>query len=266
VRQPSDSIVPSASQNKEEQQQTSVPNSWELTKGLILHDWQQRCIDARFENRKRGVIKVVTGAGKTILALGIAERLQLDDRELSVAIVVPTTILLHQWRSVLGRHSNLPPTAFGLLGGGHNDELGGGIRVLICVLNSASKKLPAIVEKAGVADTLLLTSSGELTHALSIVLQGTAVISPLTFGDGVRCVGGFLRRLYIHNASNGTLTVPQAGDLSISAESAALFDPIASGSTRYYQVYYRDPDATFCPAPQGNTFNISNGVAVTWAQ
>jgi superfamily II DNA or RNA helicase len=155
VKQPSDSVVQSTSQ-KDEQQEPCAPDNWELTGGLVLHNWQQRCVDAWFENGKRGVIKVVTGAGKTILALGIAERLQRDERQLSIAVVVPTTILLHQWRSVLGRHSNLPPTAFGLLGGGHNDELGGGIRVLICVLNSASKKLPAIVEKAGVAETLLL--------------------------------------------------------------------------------------------------------------
>src|SRR5215213_2972189 len=55
---------------------TQIPNEWELTKGIILHDWQQQCVDAWFDNGKRGVIKVVTGAGKTILALAIAERLQ----------------------------------------------------------------------------------------------------------------------------------------------------------------------------------------------
>jgi hypothetical protein len=33
---------------------------------------------------------------------------------------------------------------------------------------------------------------------------------------------------------------------------------------RAYQVYYRDPDAAFCPAPAGNTFNVSNGVQLVW--
>jgi superfamily II DNA or RNA helicase len=53
-----------------------LPKHWELTRGITLHSWQQRCVDAWFTEGRRGVIKVVTGAGKTILALAIAERLQ----------------------------------------------------------------------------------------------------------------------------------------------------------------------------------------------
>ena len=36
------------------------------------------------------------------------------------------------------------------------------------------------------------------------------------------------------------------------------------GTSRYYQVYYRDPNLAFCPAPTGDAFNVSNGVAITW--
>jgi hypothetical protein len=113
-------------------------------------------------------------------------------------------------------------------------------------------------------DTVQLTATGELPSSLSIVLQGTSQLGPVFFGDGLRCVGGILKRLYIHNAIGGALSVPQAGELSISARSAQLLDPIAPGSTRYYQVYYRDPSPTFCPAPQGHTFNVTNGLAITW--
>jgi superfamily II DNA or RNA helicase len=128
-----------------------------LTRGLELHQWQKACVDAWFDNGKRGVIKVVTGAGKTILALGIAEKLQQSDRpSLHVAIVVPTVVLLSQWHDELATRTNLPASAIGLMGAGHNDSFGRGIRVLVCVLNSAAKKLPVEVEKAGIGDDLLL--------------------------------------------------------------------------------------------------------------
>jgi hypothetical protein len=113
-------------------------------------------------------------------------------------------------------------------------------------------------------DTLQLESTGELATALSIVLQGDALVAPLVFGDGARCVGGTLKRLYAHNAVGGTLLVPAPGDLPVSARSAALGDPIAPGSMRAYQVYYRDPSSSFCAAPAGNTWNVSSGVRIGW--
>ena len=57
---------------------------------------------------------------------------------------------------------------------------------------------------------------------------------------------------------------PDSGDLSISAKSAALGTPISSGATRAYQTYYRDPDPSFCAAPSGNTWNVTNGVSISW--
>ena len=136
---------------------TSIPDEWDLVKGITLHDWQQQCVDAWFDNSRRGVIKVVTGAGKTILALAIAQRLQRTEvPQLRLAVVVPTTVLLEQWREEFATRSNLPPEAIGLMGGGHNDVFDERVRVLICVLNSASKKLAGVVEQAGVGDSLLL--------------------------------------------------------------------------------------------------------------
>jgi hypothetical protein len=113
-------------------------------------------------------------------------------------------------------------------------------------------------------DTVVLTCSGELPSVLSIVLQGDAAISPAAFGDGLRCAGGHLERLYTKHASGGSVSAPQGSDLSITARSAALGDPISHGSTRFYQVYYRDPAASFCPPPAGNTWNVSSGLAISW--
>ena len=114
-------------------------------------------------------------------------------------------------------------------------------------------------------DTLVLTSTGELPTALSIFLQGDSELIPgSVFGDGVRCAGGNLKRLFVKNASGGTASAPGAGDPSISAQSAALGDPFGPGAVRIYQVYYRDPDLVFCPNPPGNSWNVSNGLRVTW--
>ena len=114
-------------------------------------------------------------------------------------------------------------------------------------------------------DTLALASSGELSGATSVFLQGDASIaSGIAFGDGVRCAGGSLKRLYVKSAVSGSASAPATGDPSISARSSALGDPIAPGSTRFYQVYYRDPNLAFCPAPAGASWNVTNGLIVSW--
>jgi hypothetical protein len=114
-------------------------------------------------------------------------------------------------------------------------------------------------------DTLVLSASAELPSVLSIFLQGDAKIaSGVTFGDGVRCAAGNLKRLFVKNASGGAVVAPGPGDPSVSARSAELGDPIPAGATRYYQTYYRDPNLAFCPAPQGDAWNATNGVQVAW--
>jgi hypothetical protein len=103
-----------------------------------------------------------------------------------------------------------------------------------------------------------------LQTVLSIFLQGDTAIAPANFGDGLRCTGGFLRRLYVHFAVGGVVSAPQTGELSVSARSAALGDTIAAGSLRYYQTYYRDPQLAFCANPPGNNWNVSSGLSVVW--
>jgi hypothetical protein len=109
-------------------------------------------------------------------------------------------------------------------------------------------------------DTLRFVSTGELANSLSILLQGNApTLSVFAFGDGLRCTGGHLLRLFVTNASNGAANVPGQGNPSISARSAALGDPLSPGAIRLYQVYYRDPIST-C----GGFFNASNGARIVW--
>ncbi len=114
-------------------------------------------------------------------------------------------------------------------------------------------------------DTLGFHCAYEPPGAASIVLQGNQVVGPLVFGDGLRCAGGSLKRMFFVNASAaGSLSEPPNTYTSISSRSAALGDVLQPGDLRVYQVYYRDPDPNFCPPPLGSTFNVSNAVEIVW--
>jgi hypothetical protein len=113
-------------------------------------------------------------------------------------------------------------------------------------------------------DSVVLSVTGELPAAFSLFLQGTANVGPFQYGDGLRCVGGTFKRLYSKNAIGGNVAAPQGAELSITARSAALGDPIPAGATRYYLVSYRDPNPAFCPDPPGSTFNATNSISIVW--
>jgi len=113
-------------------------------------------------------------------------------------------------------------------------------------------------------DSAILSASGIVPGALTIFLQGNSQLAGTNFGDGVRCIGGALKRLYVTSAVGTLASAPTPGSLPLGMQSAFLGDPLASGSTRWYQAWYRDSDANFCSAPQGNLWNVSNGVRVDW--
>jgi archaellum component FlaF (FlaF/FlaG flagellin family) len=116
-------------------------------------------------------------------------------------------------------------------------------------------------------DSLVFTTSGEKPSSLSIVLQGDSDVSVgLFYGQGVRCVAGSLKRLFVKSASGGSITAPDfgAGDPSVSARSAAKGDVIQPGESRLYLVYYRDPVVLGgCPAT--STFNATQSGRVPWS-
>lgn len=116
------------------------------------------------------------------------------------------------------------------------------------------------------SDSLVFYTSGERPTALSIVLQGnTAIRDGVDYGQGIRCVGGALKRLYKKSASGGGITAPSfsSGEATVHAKSMQLGDPIFAGSTRWYMVYYRDPNVLGgCPAL--GTFNSTQTIEVSW--
>nr|WP_225937321.1 DEAD/DEAH box helicase [Myxococcus sp. RHSTA-1-4] len=145
-----------AESTEEEQTAPVVPAVWRLVPtDVSLHDWQAECLPKWLE-RGRGTIKVATGGGKTLFAMAAAQELHNRQQpDLRVAIVVPTIPLMLQWAEEL-RKSNLPESAIGLMGGGHDPTPLEHRRILVCVLSSARERLPSLMRQAGWSNRLLL--------------------------------------------------------------------------------------------------------------
>jgi hypothetical protein len=128
----------------------------------------------------------------------------------------------------------------------------------------------AALSASGVAylsiDSLVFATGGEKPSATSILLQGDAPIaSGIVFGQGLRCAGGALKRLYTKTASAGSISAPDfgAGDPNVSTRSAQLGDTLQPGSTRWYLVYYRDP-LVLGGCPAASTFNATQTGQIRW--
>lgn len=116
------------------------------------------------------------------------------------------------------------------------------------------------------APTVQFITGSQTANGTTILLQGTAQLAAgVPFGQGVRCVGGSLKRLYVKSpGGTGGITAPNGTtDLSIPARAAVLGDVIAPGSTRFYMAYYRDPIVLGgCAAT--STFNSTPMGIVVW--
>jgi len=136
--------------------------------------------------------------------------------------------------------------------------------------NSASTGGAVLAAAGGTfvsSDSLAFETTGEMPNALSILLQGNAAVpNGLVYGQGVRCIGGALKRLFTKTAASGTIRAPDfgAGDASVTARSAAKGDAIHAGESRWYLVYYRDP-AVLGGCPAGSTFNATQTGRIDWS-
>ncbi len=116
-------------------------------------------------------------------------------------------------------------------------------------------------------DSLVFHTSGERPNATSVLLQGDSLLANgAVFGQGIRCAGGALKRMYVKAALGGGIVAPDlsAGDATISMRSALLGAPIQAGQPRFYLVYYRDP-LVLGGCPASSTFNCTQtGSVVYW--
>ncbi|MFZ3101731.1 MAG: DEAD/DEAH box helicase [Desulfitobacteriaceae bacterium] len=105
-----------------------------------LFSWQEECLDIWFNNQGKGIINVVTGAGKTILALGAIARLEYvlltkQAPALKIKIVVPKVFLANQWVKSLQEDLAVSPDDIGVYYGMHKDPPTR--KYMVYVVNSA---------------------------------------------------------------------------------------------------------------------------------
>ncbi|RKY88425.1 hypothetical protein DRQ09_02900 [candidate division KSB1 bacterium] len=89
---------------------TASVKPYELS--IELYRWQKEAKKAWWNNNGRGIVKVVTGAGKTVFALSLISDLyrSVAYREggIKTIIIVPTSALLDQWLISLMDKLNIP--------------------------------------------------------------------------------------------------------------------------------------------------------------
>lgn len=69
---------------------------------MKLRDWQEKAFPLWWAD-KRGIVKVVTGGGKTIFAIHCLTKYLEEERSKSILIVVPSIALLDQWYEVMSQ-------------------------------------------------------------------------------------------------------------------------------------------------------------------
>ncbi|MBK7874950.1 MAG: hypothetical protein IPJ77_04235 [Planctomycetes bacterium] len=97
--------------------------------------------------------------------------------------------------------------------------------------------------------------ASSMSGSTCLIFQGDA-LEDTAFGDGVRCVGGNLRRI-----STTAFLPGGAGFVSQATIITRGQITVGSGATRYYQAFYRNAAATFCPP---HTFNGTSGYVIVW--
>lgn len=112
---------------------------------MKLYTWQKKCLEAWRENRYRGIIHVVTGAGKTVFALATIDELKSRYPDVRIRIVVPTIPLANQWKTALMHHMRDETWRPGFFGGGRNDNPDQ--RVMLYIINSARDSLAGHIRR-----------------------------------------------------------------------------------------------------------------------
>jgi superfamily II DNA or RNA helicase len=127
-----------------------------------LYDWQADAAEAWFTQDgaarpERGIAQVVTGAGKTIMALEVLRRWLAADPDRVATVVVPTKVLMQQWLVELVSTLNVPVEDVGWAGDGHKDDFEDR-RVIVSIVNSAVQDdyLGTELREVGTPDHLLV--------------------------------------------------------------------------------------------------------------
>ena len=114
---------------------------------MKLREWQAKAFPLWW-SKKRGIVKVVTGGGKTVFAIHCLTKYLEENKDHSIFIVVPSIALLDQWYEGLQKDFNEKEIA--LNGGGeHLEKLS---RINLSTIDSVKN----IIEQFDASKTLLI--------------------------------------------------------------------------------------------------------------
>ncbi len=138
------------------------------------------------------------------------------------------------------------------------NNLGGAGRGCASSFQQQGARLEASGFPSLTSDTLSIQATGVSAAAVTFFAgpSRTPTGGTLLFGDGLRCVTGTLTRLRAFPDANGVAQIPVATGAPLHQG----FSVGAGSPTSYVQALYRNA-AAFCSSA---TFNLTNGVIVTW--
>ncbi len=114
---------------------------------MKLREWQEKAFPLWWA-KKRGIVKVVTGGGKTVFAIHCLTKYLEENKDHSIFIVVPSIALLDQWYEGLQKDFN--EKEISLNGGGeHLEKLS---RINISTIDSVKN----IIQQFDASKTLLI--------------------------------------------------------------------------------------------------------------
>jgi hypothetical protein len=118
-------------------------------------------------------------------------------------------------------------------------------------------KLRASGQPSLAVDDVVLTGT-QMPNSSALFFQGTTQQSGgagAIFGDGLRCASGSIVRLATRVNVNAGSHYPIAGEMQLSHKGN-----VSVPGVRTYQIWFRNA-AAFCTP---STFNLSNGLSITW--
>jgi superfamily II DNA or RNA helicase len=192
----------------------------EAFSGPELRDYQETALQLWHAAGGRGAIVLPTGSGKTSVAVGAMARSRLP-----ALCLVPTRVLLHQWRASLARHY-----------GGPIGVLGDGLRTIeaitVATFESAFRTMERIGNRFGllVVDEVHHFGSGIRDEALEMCIAPTRLGLTATPPQGeaaarlIDLIGPIVYRLGVSDLAGGFLSsydiVPVEIELNIEERAA----------------------------------------------
>lgn len=225
---------------------------------MELYEWQRQCLAAWEENHCKGIANVITGAGKTYLAIAACSCLLSRYGNLHIRIVVPTIALMHQWRTSLRTHADFlfAEERLGLYYSRHKDT---DCRITIYCIGSAryafarhtahdlGREIPVFI----IADECHHYGSRENRHIFDFISAKEKYPAPFfTLGLSATAFGGSDDRFLIHALGRrifryGFQSAVSDGIISpfaiyqvaakFSADEAGAYDALTLKLSRLYQ-------------------------------